>query len=148
MLKNIPKILSPELVKTLMEMGHGDEIVIADGNFPAETIGQRVVRCDGLGAAELLTAVMQLFPLDSYTEKPVVLMDVVPGDCDESGNPLVPSIWHDYQNIIENYEPENCKIEMAERFAFYERAKKAYAVIATGEGAIYANIILKKGVVK
>ncbi|MBQ8175835.1 MAG: L-fucose mutarotase [Oscillospiraceae bacterium] len=142
MLKNIPKILSPEMVKTLMEMGHGDEIVIADGNFPAEAIGKRVVRCDGHGVPELLDAIMQLFPLDTYTDKPVMLMEVVPGD------PVIPTIWDDYKDIINKYESENCKIEMIERFAFYERAKTAYAVVATGEEAIYANIILKKGVVK
>lgn len=142
MLKNIPKILSPELVKILMEMGHGDEIVIADGNFPSETIGQRVVRCDGHGVPELLDAIMKLFPLDTYTDKPVMLMEVVKGD------PVVPTIWDEYKEIINKYEPENCKIEMIERFAFYERAKTAYAVVATGEEAIYANIILKKGVVK
>lgn len=142
MLKNIPKILSPELVKILMEMGHGDEIVIADGNFPSETIGQRVVRCDGHGVPELLDAIMKLFPLDTYTDKPVMLMEVVKGD------PVVPTIWDEYKEIINKYEPENCKIEMIERFAFYERAKTAYAVVATGEEAIYANIVLKKGVVK
>lgn len=142
MLKNIPKILSPELVKILMEMGHGDEIVIADGNFPSETIGKRVVRCDGHGVPELLDAIMKLFPLDTYTDKPVMLMEVVKGD------PVVPTIWDEYKEIINKYEPENCKIEMIERFAFYERAKTAYAVVATGEEAIYANIILKKGVVK
>lgn len=142
MLKNIPKILSPELVKILMEMGHGDEIVIADGNFPAEAIGQRVVRCDGHGVPEILDGIMQLFPLDTYTDKPVMLMEVVKGD------PVVPTIWDEYKTIINKYEPENCKIEMIERFAFYERAKTAYAVVATGEEAIYANIILKKGVVK
>ena len=142
MLKNIPKILSPELLKILMEMGHGDEIVLADGNFPAEAIGQRVVRGDGHGVTELLDAVMRFFPLDAYTDKPVMLMEVVPGD------PVVPTIWDDYKAVINKYEPENCKIEMIERFAFYERAKKAYAVVATGEEAIYANIILKKGVVK
>ena len=125
-----------------MEMGHGDEIVIADGNFPAEAIGKRVVRCDGHGVPELLDAIMQLFPLDTYTDKPVMLMEVVPGD------PVVPTIWDEYKDIINKYEPENCKIEMIERFAFYERAKTAYAVVATGEEAIYANIILKKGVVK
>ena len=130
------------MVKTLMEMGHGDEIVIADGNFPAETYGKRVVRCDGHGVPELLDAIMQLFPLDTYTDKPVMLMEVVPGD------PVVPTIWDEYKDIINKYEPENCKIEMIERFAFYERAKTAYAVVATGEEAIYANIILKKGVVK
>lgn len=142
MLKNIPKIMSPELLKILMEMGHGDEIVLADGNFPAETIGQRVVRCDGHGVTELLDAVMQFLPLDAYTDKPVMLMEVVKGD------PVVPTIWEDYKAVINKYEPENCKIEMIERFDFYERAKKAYAVVATGEEAIYANIILKKGVVK
>lgn len=142
MLKNIPKIMSPELLKILMEMGHGDEIVLADGNFPAETIGQRVVRCDGHGVTELLDAVMQFLPLDAYTDKPVMLMEVVKGD------PVVPTIWEDYKAVINKYEPENCNIEMIERFDFYERAKKAYAVIATGEEAIYANIILKKGVVK
>lgn len=142
MLKNIPKILSPELLKILMEMGHGDEIVIADGNFPAETFGKRVIRCDGHGVPELLDAIMQLFPLDTYTEKPVMLMEVVPGD------PVVPTIWDEYKKIINKYEPENCKIEMIERFAFYERSKTAFAVVATGEEAIYANIILKKGVVK
>lgn len=142
MLKNIPKIMSPELLKTLMEMGHGDEIVIADGNFPAETIGRRVVRCDGHGVTELLDAVMKFFPLDTYTEKPVMLMEVVRGD------PVVPTIWEDYKAVINKYEPENCKIEMIERFEFYERARKAYAVVATGEEAVYANIILKKGVVK
>lgn len=142
MLKNIPKIISPELLKTLMEMGHGDEIVIGDGNFPAETYGKRVIRCDGHGVPELLDAIMQLFPLDTYTDKPVMLMEVVPGD------PVVPVIWDEYKEIIKKYEPENCKIDMIERYAFYERAKQAYAVIATGEEAIYANIILKKGVVK
>lgn len=142
MLKNIPKIMSPELLKILMEMGHGDEIVLADGNFPAETIGQRVVRCDGHGVTELLDAVMRFFPLDTYTDKPVMLMEVVKSD------PVVPTIWEDYKAVINKYEPENCKIEMIERFDFYERAKKAYAVVATGEEAIYANIILKKGVVK
>lgn len=142
MLKNIPKILSPELVKILMEMGHGDEIVIADGNFPAEAIGQRVVRCDGHGVPEILDGILQLFPLDTYTDKPVMLMEVVKGD------PVVPTIWDEYKTIINKYEPENCKIEMIERFAFYERAKTAFAVVATGEEAIYANIILKKGVVK
>ena len=87
MLKNIPKIISPELIKTLMEMGHGDELVIGDGNFPAETYGKRVIRCDGHGVPELLDAIMQLFPLDTYTEKPVMLMEVVHGD------PVVPTIW-------------------------------------------------------
>lgn len=141
MLKGIPSILSPELLKILMEMGHGDEIVIADGNFPGAAIAQRLIRLDGHGVPEILSAVMKFFPLDSYTEKPVALMEVVPGD------PVVPTIWDTYKEIISAQEPQRCKIEFVERFSFYERAKKAYAVIATGETAIYANIILKKGVV-
>lgn len=141
MLKNIPKIISPELMKILMEMGHGDEIVFADGNFPAETMGKRVVRCDGHGVSDLLDAVMKFFPLDTYVEKPVVLMEVVKGDD-------TPDIWYTYEEILNRYEPDNCKIEMLERFDFYERAKTAYAVVSTGEEALYANIILKKGVVK
>lgn len=141
MLKHIPPVLSPELLKILMEMGHGDEIVIADGNFPSPAIAQRLVRLDGHGVPEILEAVMRFFPLDAYAEKPVALMEVVPGDN------VVPTIWDEYKRIIKAAEPARCEIEFLERFAFYERAKKAYAVIATGESAIYANILLKKGVV-
>lgn len=141
MLKHIPSVLSPKLLKILMEMGHGDEIVIADGNFPSAAIAQRLVRLDGHGVSEVLEAVMRFFPLDSYTEKPVALMQVVPGD------PVVPTIWDEYRRILGMAEPEHSEIEFIERFAFYERAKKAYAVIATGETEIYANILLKKGVV-
>ena len=142
MLKGIPSVLSPELLKILMEMGHGDEIVIGDGNFPASSVANRLVRLDGHKVPEILGAVMKFFPLDTYTENPVSLMDIVPGD------DVQPVIWNEYKKIISNYEPENCKIEYIERFEFYERAKKAYAVIATGETEIYANIILKKGVIK
>jgi len=142
MLKNIPSLISPELLKILMEMGHGDEIVIADGNFPSANIAKRLVRLDGHGVTEILDAVMKFFPLDTYTEKPIGLMEVVKGDN------VKPTIWEDYKAVINKYEPENCKIEFIERFDFYERAKNAYAVVATGETAIYANIILKKGVVK
>lgn len=141
MLKGIPSILSPELLKILMEMGHGDEIVIADGNFPSSSIARNLVRLDGHNVPEVLDAVMKLMPLDTYVKKPVGLMAVVPGD------DVNPTIWEDYKSIISKYEPQNCKIEYIERFDFYERAKKAYAVIATGETAIYANILLKKGVV-
>lgn len=140
MLKGIPSILSPELLKILMEMGHGDEIIIADGNFPAASHAQRLVRCDGHGVPEVLEAVLKLLPLDQYVEKPVALMDVVPGDT------VVPVIWEEYKSEIAKYG--NVEIEFMERFAFYERAKKAYAIVATGESAQYANVILKKGVVK
>ena len=139
MLKGIPKILSPELLKVLMEMGHGDEIVIADGNFPGQRINERCIRCDGHGTVALLEAILKLFPLDTYA-KPVYIMEKVKGDTVET------PIWDDYARIIAPYTDE--KIESIERFAFYERAKSAYAVIMSGEGALYANIILKKGVVK
>lgn len=141
MLKGIPSILTPELLKTLMEMGHSDEIVIADGNFPSGTFGKKVLRLDGHGVPEVLDAILKFFPLDSYVEKPVTLMQVVPGD------PVKTPIWDTYKEIINNHEPKFNKIDNVERFAFYERTKSAFAVIQTSETALYANIILKKGVV-
>ena len=141
MLKGIPSVLPPELLKILMEMGHGDEIVIGDGNFPAASMAQRLVRCDGHNVPELLDAILKLLPLDAFVEAPVSLMQVVPGK--DTATP----IWDVYKEIIRKYEPVNNKIEEVERFAFYEKAKKAYVVVATGEKALYANIILKKGVV-
>jgi L-fucose mutarotase len=140
MLKNVPPILSPELLKILMEMGHGDEIVLADGNFPAASVAQRLVRCDGHGVPELLEAVLKFFPLDVYVEKPVGLMAVVPGDKTK------PTIWETYRTIVQNSGERFSDFEFVERFTFYERAKKAYAVVATSEKALYANVILKKGV--
>ena len=142
MLKGISPAISPELIKILMEMGHGDELVIADGNFPSASIAQRLVRADGLGCLILLDAILSIFPLDQYVEKPVALMAVVPGD------PYQPVIWDDYRKIVQGYEPSFTDFDYVERFAFYERTKKAYAVLATSEMALYANIILKKGVIK
>ncbi len=139
MLKNISPIISPELLKILMEMGHGDEIVIGDGNFPAASMAQRLVRLDGHGVNEILDAILKLMPLDTYVDSPVALMDN--GDAEN-----LPPIWEDYKNTVAANEGEK-SFELVERFDFYERAKKAYAVVATGETAIYANIILKKGVV-
>ncbi len=144
MLKNIPAILSPELLKVLCEMGHSDRIVIADGNFPAETMGKNaiVVRCDGHGVPELLDAILQLFPLDTYVEKPVSLMEVMPGD------PVKTPIWDTYKEIIAKHDARGADaVGTVERFAFYEQAKTAYAIIATGEKAVYANVMLQKGVV-
>ena len=144
MLKNIPPILSPELLKTLCEMGHSDRIVIADGNFPAESMGKncKVIRCDGHGVPELLDAILTLFPLDTYVDKPVSLMQVMPGD--DAKTP----IWDEYKAIIARHDERGAAaVGEIERFAFYEEAKKAYAIIATGETAIYANIMLQKGVV-
>ncbi|HOT97708.1 MAG TPA: L-fucose mutarotase [bacterium] len=141
MLKHIPKILSPDLLKILMEMGHGDEIVIADGNFPAASVAHRLVRLDGHNVPEVLEAILKFFPLDTYVEKPVGLMAVTPGD---NVNPV---IWEKYRKIIKDSKEPFSTFEFIERFEFYERAKKAFAVISTGESALYANIILKKGVV-
>ena len=141
MLKNIPKVLSPDLLKILMEMGHGDEIVIADGNFPAASVAQRLIRLDGLNVPEILEAILKLFPLDSYVKNPVALMQVVKGD------KVKPVIWDVFKKILKiSGEPFEA-FEFIERFEFYERARKAYAIIATGESAQYANVILKKGVV-
>ena len=141
MLKNIPNILSPELLKILMEMGHGDELVIADGNFPATTMAKRLVRLDGHGVADILEAVLKLFPLDTFDDNPVHLMEVVSGEKTE------PTIWNEYEKIInKSGEPFN-SFGFIERFRFYNRAKEAFAVVATSESALYANIILRKGVI-
>ena len=142
MLKGIPAILSPELLKILMEMGHGDTLVIGDGNFPAASLAAegRLVRLDGHGVPEVLDAILKLFPLDSYVETPVSLMAVMPGD------PVETPIWDTYAEIVERRAP-GAKLGHIERFKFYETAKRAYAIVATGETALYANIILQKGVV-
>ena len=139
MLKNISPVISPSLLKILMEMGHGDEIVIGDGNFPAASVAKRLIRLDGHGVNEVLGAILKLMPLDTYVDCPVALMD----NDDPSDRP---PIWAEYAETIKAEEGEK-GVELVERFAFYERAKKAYCVVATGETAIYANIILKKGVV-
>ena len=143
MLKGIPSILTPELLKVLMEMGHGDRIVIGDGNFPHASIAKDsiLVRLDGHGAAEVLDAILALLPLDTYVDAPVSLMEVVPGD------PVETPIWGEFEKIVEKHQP-GTKVGFLERFAFYDRAAQSYAVVATGETAVYANIILKKGVVK
>ncbi len=141
MLKNIPSIISPELLKILHEMGHSDEIVIGDGNFPAASNAKRLVRADGHGVPELLDAILQLFPLDTYVEAPVMLMQVTPGD------DVDPVIWKEYRKIVDKHQ-DDVNFEEIERFKFYERARNAYAIVATGESALYANVILKKGVVK
>ena len=140
MLKNIPKLISPELLKVLCEMGHGDEIVIADGNFPAASNANKLIRADGISTCDMLDAVLQLFPLDQYDENNFVLMQKCPGDNADT------SIWDSYKTILKKYEA-NTFITFEERFDYYSRAKKAYAIVATGEKRQYANIILKKGCV-
>ena len=144
MLKGIPSILSPELLKVLCEMGHSDRIVIGDGNFPAESMGKDaiVIRCDGHGVPELLDAILQVMPLDTYVEKPMNLMEVMPGD------PVETPIWDTYKEIVAQHDKRGAAcVGNIERFQFYEEAKKAYAIIATGESAVYANVMLQKGVV-
>ena len=142
MLKGISPLLSPELLKVIAEMGHGDELVIADGNFPAVSMARRLVRADGIAAPQLLEAILELFPLDCFVERPAALMSVVPGD------PTKPAIWEEYRAIVRRHEAGFKDFEMMERFAFYARAREAYAVLATGEAALYACIILKKGVLR
>ena len=135
MLKGIAPCIGPELLKTLCEMGHGDEIVISDAHFPAHTFNARVIRADGLAADSLLGGIIPLFELDAYAT-PVIMMAPVPGDS------LDPAVEAAYRKAL-GYDG---KIEQVERYAFYERAKKAYAVVITGETRKYGNIILKKGV--
>ena len=146
MLKGIPKILSPELLMVLAEMGHSDRLVISDGNFPAESMGKDaiVIRCDGHGVPEILDAILQVFPLDTYVENPVNLMQLMPDDVGKVETP----IWDTYKEIVKKHDDRGeAAIGNIERFAFYDEAKTAYAIIATGESAIYANVMLQKGVV-
>ncbi len=139
MLKGINPILSPQLLKILSEMGHGDEIIIADGNFPGANLARNLVRADGISCVDMLDAVLSVFPLDKADTKNFILMATGEGE-------PTPAIWAEYETVLNKHEPD-AHMEQLERFAYYERAKKAYAVIATGETAIYANILLKKGCV-
>ena len=142
MLKNIPHILGPQLLKVLCEMGHGDEIVIADGNFPTESLGKNceIVRMDGHDICGLLKSIIRFFPLYQGNSIPVMVMETDDGS--------LPAIWDEYQKILLDEETEryNNGIQRLARNDFYERARHAYSIIATGEKAAYANIILKKGV--
>ena len=147
MLKNIPKILSPELLKVLCEMGHSDRIVIADGNFPAESMGKNaiVIRADGHGVPELLDAILTVFPLDAYVDQPVTLMELM--ECDKGK--IATPIWDEYRAIVAKHDERGAEaVGNIDRFDFYDEAKKCYAIIATGEGAVYANVMIQKGVVK
>ncbi len=144
MLKGIDPIISPELLKVLCEMGHSDTLVIADGNFPAESMGKDaiVIRADGHGIPEMLEAILKLFPLDTYVDAPVSLMQVMPGDTVET------PIWDVYKEIVSQVDDRGADaFAEVERFEFYERAKKTYAIVATSETALYANIMIQKGVI-
>ena len=148
MLKNIPPILSPELLKVLAEMGHSDRICIGDGNFPGASMAKAknaiFLRADGHGVPEILDAILQVFPLDTYVEQPVNLMQLMPHDV----GVVKTDIWDVYTDIVaKHYEPGADAIGQIERFKFYEEAAKTYCVVATGETAVYANVMLQKGVV-
>ena len=142
MLLGIPTVISPDLLKVLAEMGHGDEILLADANFPAASHANRLIRADGHGIVPLLTAILTLLPLDAYVDHPATLMQVLPGD------PVHTPIWNEYASVLSRAGAGTEPFESVERFAFYQRAREAYAVVATGETALYANIMLRKGVVK
>jgi L-fucose mutarotase len=141
MLKGISPLISPALLEVLARMGHGDEIILADAHFPGETFNQRVLRADGLRIPALLEAILPLFELDQYVAHPLAMMDAVPGD------QLDPAVEAAYVASILKTNPNVPAIERIERFAFYERTRKAFAVVMTGETAKYGNIILKKGVI-
>ena len=142
MLIGIPSVFSPDLLKVLMEMGHGDEIVLADGNFPAASIARKLVRSDGNNIPNLLDPMLQFFPIDNLVDRPVALMAVGPGES------YTPTIWEEYRQIIKRHVENFSEFELVERAAFYERARQAFAVVATSEMALFANVILRKGVVQ
>jgi L-fucose mutarotase len=140
MLKGISPLLSPELLSVLCRMGHGDEIILADAHFPGETCGRRVVRADGLTIAALLDAILPLFELDAYVEAPLVMMAAVEGDT------LDPAVEASYRTVVDKHAPGTPPILHIDRFEFYDRAKRAFAVVMTGDVAKYGNLLLKKGV--
>lgn len=140
MLVGISPLFSPELLATIYRMGHGDEIVLADAHFPGHSVNANTLRADGLGVAELLEAILPLFVLDTYVDSPVFMMDVVPGDT------LDPKVEASYRAVIDRVWPDTPPIARVERFAFYEQARDAFAVVMTGETAKYGNVTLKKGV--
>ncbi len=141
MLKGISPLLSPDLLYTLTKMGHGDEIILADAHFPGHSMSVPVLRCDGLMVDALLDAILPLFPLDTYVDHPLVMMSVVPGDT------LDPAVERAYRKPIDQHAPGSPAIARIDRFAFYDRARKAFALVMTGETRKYGNILLKKGVV-
>ena len=143
MLKGIPPIVSPELLKIIAEMGHGDELVISDGNFPGTSVGRRCVRLDGHGGAEVMRGIISLFPLDDFVSAPMAVMEVPPGMFPGDRAP----IWEDFRTIAEQDLP-GASFEFMEHEAFIERCRAAYCVVQTGEKALYANIILRKGIVR
>ena len=141
MLRGISPLLSPDLLALLSRMGHGDELVLADAHFPAETFNARVLRADGVRIAALLDAIMPLWVLDTYVPHPVAMMSPVAGDS------LDERVVSSYRSVIEMHHPKTPPTEFLARFDFYERTRSASAVLVTGETAKYGNIIIKKGVI-
>lgn len=146
MLNGISPLLSPDLLNALYRMGHGDEVLLADAHYPGDTLGRQVIRADGLGIPDLLTAILPLFPLDSYVAAPLAMMAAVPGDA------LDPGVEQAYRAAItaagRDASADRLSIERVERFAFYQRSRACYAIVMTGECAKYGNLILKKGLVQ
>ncbi|MDH2431736.1 RbsD/FucU domain-containing protein [Pokkaliibacter sp. MBI-7] len=142
MLRNIPALLSPELLYALRAMGHGDDLVIADANFPAQSTARQVIRLDGVSATEALAAILQLLPLDTFVTEPVLTMQVV-GDAS-----AVPDVVHEFQRIVNEVADHPVRLGSLERFAFYQQARNAFVIVQTGEQRLYGNIILKKGVIR
>ena len=146
MLLGINKILTGDMLKVLCDMGHGDELIIADANFPADTYAKRLIRCSGVDGAQLLEALMPLFPLDSYVDNPTAVMDLTDGD--KKKKMPTPAVWAVYEQVLSEADKNFVELGKIERNAFYERTKNAYAVIQTGEERQYGNLLLVKGVVK
>lgn len=141
MLMGVSPVIGPELIKILHEMGHGDEIVLADAFYPAHSLHSKVIRADGVEVPELLDGILALINLDAYVPDPLVMMAAVKGD------ELDPAVETSYRAAIEGRFPDAPATTRIGRFEFYERSKSAYAVIVTGTTAKYGNIIVKKGVV-
>lgn len=141
MLIGLNPILSPNLLHVLASMGHGDEVVVVDSNYPAHSCGKQVVRLDGVSGPEVVEAVLSVMPLDSFVDKPALSMEYA--DDPE----FIPEVLRDYQNVIDDTADVPAKISRIDRFDFYDRSKLASAVVQTGEGRVYGNLILKKGIV-
>jgi L-fucose mutarotase len=141
MLIGVAPCISAELLSVLYRMGHGDEIVLADAFFPGDSCNARVIRADGIRIPALLDGILGLMNLDSYDAAPVMMMAPVPGD------ELDLSVEASYRAQIDKHWPKTPAVARIERFAFYERAKKCFAVVMTGETVKYGNVILKKGVI-
>jgi L-fucose mutarotase len=142
MLKHLDPLLTPDLLQVLAAMGHGDELVIVDANFPAVSTAQRLIRLDGVSATRALQAVLSLLPLDEFVESPAAVMQVV--DAPEA----VPEVVQEFKRIVNAAEGKDIKVAAIERFKFYERSRSAFALIATGETRLYGNVILKKGIIR